>query len=1010
MTYQITSLRALRASVVIISFYLALSLSILAQDQEIEPLPRIQPTAPESAADTFQLLNGFRMELLAAEPLVTDPVAMQYDENGLAYVVEMNDYPYTDTTLDVAWKEQTSASIGRIRVLEDTDADGRFDSSTVFAEGLSWPTGLAFWKGGVFVTATPDVWYLKDTDGDHRADIRRKVLTGFRKYNVQAVMNNLAWGLDHQIYAAGASNGGNISHDDNTDEKPTRLGRNDFRINPLTESFDILSGGARFGNTFDDVGNRFICNIRNPVQHIVLPQRYLARNPHLPVKQAVHDAAVAGDAIQVFRASPPEPWRVLNAARLASDTSRKSPRSEMHATGYVTSSSGITIYRGSAYPADYYGNAFICEVAGNIVMRYRMQPNGPTFTATRAHQKEEFLASTDNWCRPVNFVNAPDGTLHLLDMYRETIEHPWSIPDDIKARLDLQSGRNRGRIYRLAPPSYPAGHQPNRQPRLGIATTAELVAELENPNCWWRETAHRLLFERQDAAAIAPLKKLLRISKQPLARLHALWSLQGLGELNEDDLLTALADDSSSVRKHAVQLSEKHLDNSPKILTQVLACASDVDPIVRFQTALSLGESSAAEKNQIVQALAAILEQDHDNIWTRTAILSSLSGQESNLLVNLISSKNSSIMQSVTLNTLAEITGARGNPAEVIAILTALQEFPQSSTLSHVVSLGAGLQRAKKNFAKITNNSDPKSKKFIEQLFQTAIKNASNESETLDLRLQSIRLLGYGRLEGAKPTLNSLLDTRQPQEIQFAAVATLGQFTDPAIAPLLLEAYPQLTPNVRNEIITTLLARSERIAPLLNAIEAGQVARSQVSASQRRRLSLNRNENIRQHAEQLFAQDAPSPRDEVIQQYQASLTSAGNPIHGRKIFQRECLTCHRLGNEGHDVGINLATVKNRTAAELLTHILDPNREVSPNYFEYILVTDDGRTQTGVIATETATSITLRRPEGKQQTILRENIETITSTGISLMPEGLEKKITTAEMADLLAFLLEMKTD
>ncbi|WP_339911622.1 PVC-type heme-binding CxxCH protein, partial [Symmachiella dynata] len=282
-----------------------------------EVLPRIQPTPPKDALKTFRLLNGFRLELLAAEPLVTDPVAMQYDENGKAYVVEMSDYPYTGTDKDVAWQEQTSLPIGRVRTLEDTDGDGRFDKSVIFAEDLSWPTGIAFWKGGVFVTATPDVWYLKDTDGDGKADVRRKVFTGFRKFNVQAVMNNLAWGLDHKIYAAGSSNGGNIRPGDEPSAEPVPLRRNDFRLDPVGDAFEVISGGARFGNSFDDFGNRFICNIRNPAQHIVLQRRYLARNPFLAVEQAVNDAAIAGDAIEVFRISPPEPWRVINAKRLA---------------------------------------------------------------------------------------------------------------------------------------------------------------------------------------------------------------------------------------------------------------------------------------------------------------------------------------------------------------------------------------------------------------------------------------------------------------------------------------------------------------------------------------------------------------------------------------------------------------------------------------------------------------------------------------------------------------------
>jgi putative membrane-bound dehydrogenase-like protein len=293
-----------------------------------DALPHLEPQSPDDALKTFRLQNGFRMELLAAEPLVTDPVAMQYDENGLAYVIEMNDYPFTDKAHDEAWAEQKSAPIGKVRVLEDVDGDGKFDRSTIFADQLSWPTGLAFWKGGVYVSATPDIWYFKDTDGDHKADIKRKVFTGFRKFNVQAVMNNLKWGLDHQIYGAGGSNGGSIQASGVSKTDPINMGRRDFRFDAGTEAFEVISGGARFGNMFDDWGNRFICNIRNPLMHIVLPTKYLARNRYLPVVSAINDAANGGDAISVFRASPPEPWRIINAKRLSSDPTSRSPRSE----------------------------------------------------------------------------------------------------------------------------------------------------------------------------------------------------------------------------------------------------------------------------------------------------------------------------------------------------------------------------------------------------------------------------------------------------------------------------------------------------------------------------------------------------------------------------------------------------------------------------------------------------------------------------------------------------------
>src|SRR5881394_1431215 len=335
-------------------------------------LPGIAPTPASEAAKTFRVLDGFRMDLLAAEPLVASPVAMAYDENGRAYVCEMRDYPYTDKAHHQRNQENpTDAAIGTVRLLEDTDGDGVFDRSTVFADGLSWPTGVACWKGGVFVAATPDLWYLKDTDGDGKADIRRKVFTGFRKLNVQAVMNTLVWGLDNDIHGAGGSNGGQIRSGDHPEAKPLMMTRNDFRFDPVTEQFELLSGGARFGGTFDDWGHRFLCDIRNPAQHIVLPQRYLARNPYLAARSPLHDMAESGDQLPVYRISQPEPWRALRAKRWAGERDIVMPRSELIGAGVVTSSSGVTGYRGAAYPEKYRGNIFVCECAGNLF--YRLQ-------------------------------------------------------------------------------------------------------------------------------------------------------------------------------------------------------------------------------------------------------------------------------------------------------------------------------------------------------------------------------------------------------------------------------------------------------------------------------------------------------------------------------------------------------------------------------------------------------------------------------------------------------------
>src|SRR3989440_2782687 len=579
-------------------------------------LPTIAPTPARDAAKAFRVLDGFRMDLLAAEPLVASPVAITYDENGRAYVCEMRDYPYTDKAHHQRNQENpTDEAIGTVRVLEDTDGDGKFDRSWIFADNLSWPTGLAFWKGGIFVAATPDIWYLKDTDGDGKADVRIKVFTGFRKPNVQAVMNNLVWALDNQIHGAGGSNGGQIRPGGKPDAKPLVMTRNDFQFDPVTEQFELLSGGARFGGTFDDWGHRFLCDIRNPSQHVVLPQRYLARNPYLAARGPLHDMAESGDQLPVYRISQPELWRVLRAKRWAGERDIVMPRSDLVGAGVVTSSSGVTSYRGAVYPEKYRGNVFVCECAGNLLYRLQVTPDGPTFKATRVDGHTEMVASSDNWFRPVNFVNAPDGTLHVVDMYRENIEHPWSIPDDIHAAVDLESGRERGRLWRLTPPNF----TPRKPPRLGHATTLELVATLENPNSWWRETAQRLLFERQDQSVVPALRKMVKRGRTAQARVHALWTLAGLSRLNDEDVLAGLKDQAAGVRKNAVKLAELQLgtarvpraveasrrDSSggtPNEARQrralpdaLIKLASDSDACVRFQLAFTLGEFLSSE-------------------------------------------------------------------------------------------------------------------------------------------------------------------------------------------------------------------------------------------------------------------------------------------------------------------------------------------------------------------------------------------------------------------------------
>lgn len=977
---------------------------VSAQDQSATSLPRIAPLEPFAALESFLLKDGFELQLVAAEPLVTDPVAGVFDENGRLFVVEMNDYPYTDKATDKPNVERTTdLPLGKVRLLEDTDDDGVFDKSTIFARELSWPTGIAVYDGGVFVAATPDVWYLKDTDGDGVADVRRKIFTGFRKFNVQAVVNNLIWGLDHRICGAGGTNGGSITSPERPEQRKTVISRHDFRFDPRDPKLELQSGSARFGNTFDDWGHRFICNIRNPIQHVLLPQHYLARNPLLPVSSVLHDVAAAGDQIRVYRASPPEPWRVVNAERLTAQGDPRIPRSEKNAAGFMTSACGVTVYRGDAYSTEFREQIFLAEPSGNLVHRQKLVPQGVTFTSERIDQESEFLVSTDNWFRPVNFIPAPDGTLYLLDMYRETIEHPWSMPDDLKAMLDLENGRDRGRIYRIVPPKFSR----RATPKLGSATTEELVALLEHRNVWHRETAHRLLFERQDKAAINLLRELRDRTENPLARLHVLWSLHGLGKLTARDLHAALWDTSARVSEHAVRLTEEFLQqkDSDELRADLIRLAGDSDPGVRFQVAFTLGSIKDGRRTETLEAIA---RRDADDPRITIAVLSSAADLAPQLLQKLLNDVAfASDPKRLTLfKQLAQVAGARNQPDEIHAIGEALARFPANAAASQleiVLALDDGLRR-KGTRIDLAWKNIPAASEMFQRYWQTAQEQALNADLAASERIAALRIVSCATLESVEAPMFTLLDLKQPQELQVAAIRTLSGYHSDDLAEKLLANFSGSTPAVQYEIIEALANHPQRLPMLLAALESGKISAAQITPIRKMLLLNHADGAIRKRAERLLGNDRPSPRSQILRDYQAVLNAAGNGTRGGKVYQRECATCHKLGDQGHDVGPNLATIRHRRADEILTAILDPNREVGPNFMQFAVALDDGKVLTGMIAEESAVSLTLKRAENKQDILLRQNIAEINGTGLSLMPDGLEKKITVEEMTDLLAFL------
>lgn len=967
----------------------------LAADPTVDPkeLPRIPPVEAKDALSTFKIKTGFRLELVAAEPLVVDPIALSFDESGRMFVVEMRDY-----------SERRNERLGRIRMLEDTNGDGRFDQSTIYADDLPWPTAVICSQGGVFVGCTPDIFYFKDTNGDGKADVREVAFTGFaagvERLNVQAMLNSFHWGLDNRIHGATSMSGGKVTSPKHPEAKPVELRGRDFSFAPRTLTMTSEAGGGQHGLSFDNWGRRFACNNSDHIRLFMYDDHYAARNPYYAMPSPLVSIAADGPAAEVYRISPNEPWRIVRTRWRVAGAVSGPVEGGGRVSGYFTGATGTTIYRGKAYPEDFQENAFIGDAGGNLVHRKKLHPDGVGLIARRPEdeQKVEFLASKDIWFRPVQFANAPDGTLYIADMYREVIEHPWSLPESIKKHLDLNSGHDRGRIYRIVPDNF---KQPKR-PQLGKASTKELVATLAHPNGWHRDTAARLLYERQDKAAVPALERLLEKSNEPLGRLHALYALDSLSALALNHVIKALDDSAAGVREHGVRLSEEFL-SAEAVMTaalekKLLSLASDPSPRVRYQLAFTLGEVKHPAK---VQTLAEIIRRDPGSKWIQAAVLSSLADGAAEMFVGLAADPvvcDAADGQEF-LRQLLGVVGTKNSAAEVAQVLDFIEaKATATSVFLWVRALGDGLQRAGSSLAR----ADAQGK--LKPILSRARALLTDDKAAESTRSQAVELLGLSSYAEVGDGLVSLFYPNQSEAVQLAAIRTLARFTDPKTASALVQRWTLLTPRLRSEALVALLARPERVEALLGAIEQRTILPSELSSTQIKFLQSHRDQKLRERAAKLFGHKPSSERQNVMDTLLPALGLKGMPAKGQEVYLARCASCHRLAGQGYALGPDMASVKSSGKETMLLNILDPNREVQPSYLSYIVETKDGESLIGLIGSETPTSVTLRQANGVESVVLRSTIQSIKSQGQSIMPDGLEAGLTPQEIADLLEYI------
>src|SRR5271157_1318364 len=836
---------------------------------------------PQESLSTFRVPPGFKVEIAACEPLVQDPIALDWGADGKLWVVEMGDYP-----LGVDGKGKPG---GIVRFLEDTNGDGVYNKATTFLEGLPFPTGVMPWRSGVLVAAAPDIFYAEDRDGDGKADHRETLFTGFGQGNQQHLLNGFDLGLDGWVYGANGDSGGTI-RSVKTRQIVNIQGR-DFRFRPDTGQFEAESGQTQYGRHRDDWGNWFGNNNPTWGWHYVLSESDLKRNPYY---------------------AAPDPKQPLEPDTRLYPISRILPRSnDPSAAGHVTSANSTTPYRDDLFGPEFATSLFVSEPVHNLVHRMILEPHGATYRGVRAPG---------------------------------------------------EAGREEGRIYRI----YPVDRRPRPIPRLDRLDASGLVAALDSPSGWQRDTAQRLLQHRNDRSAIEPLRELARTTKRPQTRVQAISTLAVLGGLDEATALAALADPHPLVRRGVIKAGESLLKAAPRLAAAMLRAVDDPDARVRLQLALSLGNWGDAQAGS---ALARILRRDPYDPWIRAAVLSSALPHVTTLLVELFRAGVEPPPLAV-VEPLVELAGASCDRPAIESLIGAVGK-PTGKGGTYACWQFAALRGLLEGSARSRQPIDLAREHQLNGILDAARRLARDDSASQADRILAVDLVRFSAatLDEDCALLFDLLSPRVPIAISRAAIAALGRLAIPQVPERLLAGWKTYSPDLRCSIVDILLSRRAWTLSLLAAIEAARVAPGGISSAQRSMLLAHRDPETRRRAQTAFSHLEQS-RQKVIDDYQPALCLKGDPAAGKAVFARVCATCHRLGGLGVEVGPILGALTEKNPETLLISILDPNRAFEPRYASFTVATNDGRLFTGLIASETASSVTLRREEGKEDVVLR----------------------------------------
>jgi putative membrane-bound dehydrogenase-like protein len=977
-----------------------------------EPIKQMQKPL-ETAESMKHLVTpvGFEVKLFADEKLLGGgkPICMNWDERGRLWVALTYDYP---NELQPEGKGRD-----RIVVLEDTDGDGVADKVTVFAEKLSIPTSLAFWRGGVVVHQAPHTLFLRDTDGDGKADERRVLFSGWGTGDTHAGPSNLHYGLDNWLYGIVGYSG----FDGVVAKERLRFGQGFYRFRPDGKlEFLRSTNNNSWGVGFSEEGILFGSTANgNPSVHLPIPNRYY---------EAVRGWSSAG--LGGIADNP--------AMETITDRIR-----QVDQHGHFTAAAGHALYTARTYPPEYWNRtAFVTEPTGHIVATFPIRQAGASF---RSHNDWNLLASDDEWTAPIMAEVGPDGNVWVIDWYNYIVQHnpipPGFKPGKGGAYETELRDKKYGRIYRIvwkdAKPAVPFS--------LAGATPEKLVATLKHDNMFWRKHAQRLLVERGKKDVVPALIALVKdpsvdaIGLNPGA-IHALWTLHGLGALDGSSApataaaVSVLCDPSAGVRRNAVQVLPRRTESVQAILDAGLLRDSDLQ--VRLAALLALADQVATQAAG--GALVGVMQDesvlaDH---WLSDALTSAAAAQDTGFLPALTRHRDRPLPSAATaiIERVAEHHG-RGGPVRTIAtLLAALPDADPAVSSAIIAGLARGWPRDAKpvidaGTEKVLVALLPKlapagrsqlialtgrwgSKvldKYAETLVAAFLAQVQDEKQTDAARIAAaVQLIDFRKADEASARqLLELVTPRTSPELAQGLLDAIARSDAGPVGAIVAERIPTLTPAGRAAALRLLLGRTDWTAALLDAIDKGTIPLHDLSLDQKQRLASHPAATIAERAKKILARGGglPNPdREKVITERVALTRRTGDPAAGKVVFKTHCAKCHMHSGEGEKIGPDLTGMNVHPKEHLLIDILDPSRSVEGNFRLYTLTTKSGRTLTGLLTSETKTAVELFDAEAKKHTVLRDDIDELTASTKSLMPEGFEKQMPEADLVNLLEFL------